>query len=271
MLHRFPKGLAGDKVHQKRLPAGAPPWVETVRAALPALEPHRRRALRHRARRGDLGGADVDRRVPPVEQPARGHREARRVAHRPRPRAADATTTGPPGRPRRPRGPRRARRRRLPQDQRQQGHARLRADPARARLQGRTPRGARLRPRGRAPGPRRRHDDLVDARTATRTTCSSTTTRTPATTPSRRRTPSAACPTPGSRRRSGGTRSTTSTRATSRSSRCPQRFAELGDLHADIDDHVFDIAPLLEWADRDERGGAEAPAEPGLTAAGRLQ
>ena len=30
MLHRFPKGLAGDKVHQKRLPAGAPEWVETV-------------------------------------------------------------------------------------------------------------------------------------------------------------------------------------------------------------------------------------------------
>jgi DNA primase len=32
----------------------------------------------------------------------------------------------------------------------------------------------------------------------------------------------------------------------------PQRFAELGDLHADIDDHVFDIAPLLEWAERDD-------------------
>jgi DNA ligase D len=31
----------------------------------------------------------------------------------------------------------------------------------------------------------------------------------------------------------------------------PARFAELGDLHADIDDHVFDLAPLLEWADRD--------------------
>ena len=31
----------------------------------------------------------------------------------------------------------------------------------------------------------------------------------------------------------------------------PARFAELGDLHADIDDHVFDIAPLLEWAERD--------------------
>ena len=35
MLHRFPKGLAGDKVHQKRLPAGAPPWVETVQLHFP--------------------------------------------------------------------------------------------------------------------------------------------------------------------------------------------------------------------------------------------
>ena len=35
MLHRFPKGLAGDKVHQKRLPAGAPPWIETVRLHFP--------------------------------------------------------------------------------------------------------------------------------------------------------------------------------------------------------------------------------------------
>ena len=38
----------------------------------------------------------------------------------------------------------------------------------------------------------------------------------------------------------------------------PERFAELGDLHADIDDHVFDIAPLLEWAERDERAGRRA-------------
>ncbi|MEZ5209744.1 MULTISPECIES: non-homologous end-joining DNA ligase [unclassified Gordonia (in: high G+C Gram-positive bacteria)] len=30
MLHRFPKGLAGPKVHQKKLPAGAPDWIETV-------------------------------------------------------------------------------------------------------------------------------------------------------------------------------------------------------------------------------------------------
>ena len=35
MLHRFPKGLAGDKVHQKRIPPGAPPWVETVQLHFP--------------------------------------------------------------------------------------------------------------------------------------------------------------------------------------------------------------------------------------------
>lgn len=35
MLHRFPKGLAGAKVHQKRLPAGAPDWVETVQLYFP--------------------------------------------------------------------------------------------------------------------------------------------------------------------------------------------------------------------------------------------
>ncbi len=42
----------------------------------------------------------------------------------------------------------------------------------------------------------------------------------------------------------------------------PARFEELGDLHATIDQHVFDIAPLTEWADRDERDGAAAPGDP---------
>ena len=42
----------------------------------------------------------------------------------------------------------------------------------------------------------------------------------------------------------------------------PKRFAAVGDLHAGIDDAVFDLAPLLEWAERDEREGAEAPPEP---------
>jgi DNA ligase D len=36
MLHRFPTGVAGEKVHQKRVPQGAPPWLETVRVDFPS-------------------------------------------------------------------------------------------------------------------------------------------------------------------------------------------------------------------------------------------
>ncbi|MBW8171504.1 non-homologous end-joining DNA ligase [Ornithinimicrobium sp. Arc0846-15] len=42
----------------------------------------------------------------------------------------------------------------------------------------------------------------------------------------------------------------------------PARYAELGDLHADIDATPFDMAPLLEWARRDEAEGNETPPEP---------
>jgi DNA primase len=31
----------------------------------------------------------------------------------------------------------------------------------------------------------------------------------------------------------------------------PDRYAQLGDLHAGIDDAVFALDPLLEWAERD--------------------
>ncbi len=44
----------------------------------------------------------------------------------------------------------------------------------------------------------------------------------------------------------------------------PARFAQLGDLHAGMDDAVWDIEPLLEWADRDEvdRKLGDAPYPP---------
>jgi hypothetical protein len=42
----------------------------------------------------------------------------------------------------------------------------------------------------------------------------------------------------------------------------PGRFAERGDLHAGIDDAVFSLEPLLEWAERDERAGEVVPDEP---------
>ncbi|MBV9337223.1 MAG: non-homologous end-joining DNA ligase [Solirubrobacterales bacterium] len=35
MLHRFPTGVTGEKVHQKRLPKGAPDWVQTAQIYFP--------------------------------------------------------------------------------------------------------------------------------------------------------------------------------------------------------------------------------------------
>jgi DNA primase len=40
MLHRFPSGVAGEKVHQKRVPHGAPAWLETVRVEFPRYGRH---------------------------------------------------------------------------------------------------------------------------------------------------------------------------------------------------------------------------------------
>jgi len=40
MMHRFPSGVAGEKVHQKRVPRGAPPWLETVRVDFPRYGRH---------------------------------------------------------------------------------------------------------------------------------------------------------------------------------------------------------------------------------------
>jgi DNA primase len=42
----------------------------------------------------------------------------------------------------------------------------------------------------------------------------------------------------------------------------PARFAERGDLHAGIDDAVFVIDELLEWAARDAREGAADEGDP---------
>ena len=54
----------------------------------------------------------------------------------------------------------------------------------------------------------------------------------------------------------------------------PERFAELGDVQAAIDDTVCDLRVLLEWVERDEAGGvgeapvpAELPQDAGRAAA----
>ena len=87
MLHRFPDGVDGQKVHQKRLPKGAPPWVQTVEIYFPRF-----------GRTADelcvteLGSviwavqmATVE--FHPVELATRRCRAARRVADRSRPDA----------------------------------------------------------------------------------------------------------------------------------------------------------------------------------------
>src|SRR6184192_3717977 len=40
MMHRFPDGVNGEKVHQKRVPKGAPAWLETVRVDFPRYGRH---------------------------------------------------------------------------------------------------------------------------------------------------------------------------------------------------------------------------------------
>ena len=41
----------------------------------------------------------------------------------------------------------------------------------------------------------------------------------------------------------------------------PARFAAIGDPHAGIDDAVFSLEPLLEWAARDEADGSSRADE----------
>src|SRR3954447_11175445 len=36
MLHRYPEGVGGEKIYQKRLPKGAPEWVHTVEVSFPS-------------------------------------------------------------------------------------------------------------------------------------------------------------------------------------------------------------------------------------------
>src|SRR4029078_530422 len=36
MRHRYPDGFDGEKIYQKRLPKGAPDWVETVEVRFPS-------------------------------------------------------------------------------------------------------------------------------------------------------------------------------------------------------------------------------------------
>ena len=260
MLHRFPTGVTGEKVHQKRLPRGAPRLGRDRAGALPALEPHRRRAVRAAPRRRRVGGADVDGRVPPVELPPRPtsrqpdewridldpmpqatYADVRRVAHVAHEVLAELGAVG------------------WPKTSGGKGmHVYVRIEP-RLGLRGRAAGGARVRAGGRAA---LRLVDLTWWR--------------------KDRDPASIFVDYNQNTRDHTIRCAYSVRGVAEAlvsapirwdevddadpgdftiATMPTRFAELGDLHAGIDDAVYTLDELLEWADRDatDDGAEELP------------
>jgi DNA ligase D len=261
MLHRFPKGLAGDKVHQKRLPAGAPPWVETVRLYFPrwgrtadelcvtelgavvwavqmsTVEFHPWNSRRPDTEKPDEWRIDLD------PGPACPFTTVQRVAGVVEEILDELGATG------------------FPKTSGGKGlHVYVRIQPDHGFQDVRRAALAFAREvERRAPQDvtttwwRKDRDPdqlFVDYNQNTRD-------HTIAAAYSVRGVPDARVSTPIRWDEVPDVDPRDFTIAT-----VPARFAELGDLHEGIDSAVFDLAPLLEWAERDERAGNETPPEP---------
>src|SRR6476661_4379536 len=261
MLHRFPKGLAGDKVHQKRLPAGAPEWVETVQLFFPrwkrtadelcvtelasviwavqmsTVEFHPWNSRRADTEKPDEWRIDLDP-GPECTWPT-----VQRVAHVAHEVLDELGATG------------------FPKTSGSKGlhvYVRIRPDHGFKDVRRAALAFAREVER-RAPEDvtttwwrkdRDPHQLFVDYNQNARD-------HTIAAAYSVRGLPDARVSTPIRWDEVDDVDPRDCTIFT-----VPKRFAQIGDLHGDIDDHVFDIAPLLDWADRDEREGASPPADP---------
>ena len=261
MLHRYPTGVDGEKVHQKRLPNGAPPWIETVRVTFPrydrtadelcvtelahviwavqmsTVEFHPWNSRRADTEKPDEWRIDLD---PMPECPFDRVRRVAEVVHE------LLEELGAVGWPKTSGG---------------DGlhvYVRIRAEHGFTDVRRAALAFAREVQR-RAPDDvttewwRRDRDPsmvFVDFNQNARD-------HTIASAYSVRGTPDATVSTPIRWDEIGGVEPRDLTIAT-----VPARFAELGDLHAGIDDAVYDLTPLLEWADRDEREGAEPAPDP---------
>lgn len=250
MLHRFPKGLAGPKVHQKRLPKGAPDWVETVELHFPrfdrtadelcvtelasviwavqmsTVEFHPWNSRRADTEKPDEWRIDLD------PGPEADYATVRRVAHVAHEVLDEIGATG------------------FPKTSGSKGlHVYVRIPPEHGFAQVRRAALAFARE--------------VERRSADVTTTWWTKDRDPAAVfvdynqNARDHTIAAAYSVRGlpDARVSTPLRWDEVDDADPRDltiTTVPQRFAELGDLHEAIDEHPFDIAPLLEWADRDD-------------------
>jgi DNA ligase D len=261
MLHRFPEGVSGEKVHQKRLPQGAPPWVQTVSVHFPryhrdvhelcvtelasviwavqmsTVEFHPWNSRRADTEKPDEWRIDLD------PMPECGFDTVRRVAHVAHEVLDELGATG------------------WPKTSGGKGmHIYVRIRPEHGFKDVRRAALAFAREvERRAPDEvtttwwRRDRDPstlFVDYNQNARD-------HTIAAAYSVRGLPDARVSTPIRWDEVDDVRPEDCTIAT-----VPERFARLGDLHAGIDDAVFDIAPLLEWAERDERAGAEDPGIP---------
>src|SRR6478672_1432665 len=261
MMHRFPEGVEGEKVHQKRLPHGAPPWVETVRVHFPrynrtadelcvtelasviwavqmsTVEFHPWNSRRADTEKPDEWRIDLD------PMPECGFDTVRRVAHVAHEVLDELGATG------------------WPKTSGGKGmHIYVRIKPEHGFKDVRRAALAFAREvERRAPDEvtttwwRRDRDPstlFVDYNQNARD-------HTIAAAYSVRGLPDARVSTPIRWDEVDDVLPQDCTIAT-----VPERFARLGDLHAGIDDAVFDITPLLEWADRDERAGAEDPGIP---------
>ncbi|MGZ4600540.1 MAG: non-homologous end-joining DNA ligase [Oryzihumus sp.] len=261
MLHRFPEGVSGEKVHQKRLPQGAPPWVQTVSVHFPryhrdvhelcvtelasviwavqmsTVEFHPWNSRRADTEKPDEWRIDLD------PMPECGFDTVRRVAHVAHEVLDELGATG------------------WPKTSGGKGmHIYVRIKPEHGFKDVRRAALAFAREvERRAPDEvtttwwRRDRDPstlFVDYNQNARD-------HTIAAAYSVRGLPDARVSTPIRWDEVDDVLPEDCTIAT-----VPERFARLGDLHAGIDDAVFDISPLLEWADRDERAGAEDPGIP---------
>ncbi|WP_109508907.1 non-homologous end-joining DNA ligase [Nocardioides speluncae] len=261
MLHRFPKGLAGDKVHQKRIPSGAPPWIETVRLHFPrwnrtadelcvtelaqviwavqmsTVEFHPWNSRRADPEKPDEWRIDLD------PGPLSDWAQVRRVSHVVH---EVLDELGVPGFPKTSGGKGLHIYVRIKPDH---GHKVVRrAALAFAReIERRAPDDVTTEwwRKNRDP-----YHLFVDYNQNARD-------HTIAAAYSVRGFPDGRVSAPVHWEEIDDAVPQDFTIYT-----MPARFAELGDLHEAIDESVYDIAPLIEWADRDEAGGKETPAEP---------
>jgi DNA ligase D len=260
MLHRFPKGLAGDKVHQKRLPAGAPPWVETVELFFPrwkrtadelcvtepaqvvwAVQMSTVEFHPWNSRRGDTESPDewrID--LDPGEDcPWSRVQRVSHVVHE------VLDELGASGHPKTSGGHGLHVYVRIPPDH---GFADVRrAALAFAReVERRAPDDVTTAWWRKDRNPAHLFVDYnQNARDHTIAAAYSV-----------RGVPNAQVSAPVRWEEVDDCEPADFTMAT-----MPARYAKIGDLHADIDDHPFDIAPLLEWADRDDAEGKQSPPD----------